>query len=98
MIRRPPRSTLFPYTTLFRSLDPVASRALEHRRAGHIGEERDELAAEARARGGVRQRLEVRAMAGSEHGVAHGAMDGHTAIYPGAERAATARTRARCAR
>src|SRR3712207_8929117 len=22
MIRRPPRSTLFPYTTLFRSLDP----------------------------------------------------------------------------
>src|ERR1039457_1117069 len=25
MIRRPPRSTLFPYTTLFRSQDPVAS-------------------------------------------------------------------------
>src|SRR2546422_7677715 len=25
MIRRPPRSTLFPYTTLFRSLDPGAS-------------------------------------------------------------------------
>src|SRR5687768_18054222 len=24
MIRRPPRSTLFPYTTLFRSRDPVA--------------------------------------------------------------------------
>src|SRR3712207_6989623 len=24
MIRRPPRSTLFPYTTLFRSLRPVA--------------------------------------------------------------------------
>src|SRR2546428_13611389 len=24
MIRRPPRSTLFPYTTLFRSLDPPA--------------------------------------------------------------------------
>src|SRR5689334_23747420 len=24
MLRRPPRSTLFPYTTLFRSLDPVA--------------------------------------------------------------------------
>src|SRR3712207_7803548 len=23
MIRRPPRSTLFPYTTLFRSVDPV---------------------------------------------------------------------------
>src|SRR5258706_10938696 len=26
MIRRPPRSTLFPYTTLFRSLGPVAVR------------------------------------------------------------------------
>src|SRR5260370_23196279 len=25
MIRRPPRSTLFPYTTLFRSLTPAAS-------------------------------------------------------------------------
>src|SRR3712207_8519294 len=27
MIRRPPRSTLFPYTTLFRSLDDVAQLA-----------------------------------------------------------------------
>src|SRR5256885_11590344 len=26
MIRRPPRSTLFPYTTLFRSLPPSAER------------------------------------------------------------------------
>src|SRR6202451_4771029 len=26
MIRRPPRSTLFPYTTLFRSLDTTAPR------------------------------------------------------------------------
>src|SRR5260370_6578472 len=26
MIRRPPRSTLFPYTTLFRSLEVVARR------------------------------------------------------------------------
>src|SRR5436853_7447286 len=26
MIRRPPRSTLFPYTTLFRSHDPAAGR------------------------------------------------------------------------
>src|SRR2546429_1915227 len=30
MIRRPPRSTLFPYTTLFRSLDGGASKASEH--------------------------------------------------------------------
>src|SRR2546427_12893371 len=32
MIRRPPRSTLFPYTTLFRSLqavDPLRERALD---------------------------------------------------------------------
>src|SRR5438034_2443806 len=28
MIRRPPRSTLFPYTTLFRSLSPDLSREL----------------------------------------------------------------------
>src|SRR2546427_11357001 len=28
MIRRPPRSTLFPYTTLFRSADAVAVRVL----------------------------------------------------------------------
>src|SRR3712207_7930149 len=27
MIRRPPRSTLFPYTTLFRSLDELWARA-----------------------------------------------------------------------
>src|SRR3712207_7650782 len=28
MIRRPPRSTLFPYTTLFRSASPTAIQAL----------------------------------------------------------------------
>src|SRR5260370_28763377 len=27
MIRRPPRSTLFPYTTLFRSAPPIATHA-----------------------------------------------------------------------
>src|SRR3712207_7426622 len=36
MIRRPPRSTLFPYTTLFRSIAPVeaANRALARARIG----------------------------------------------------------------
>src|SRR3712207_8307530 len=34
MIRRPPRSTLFPYTTLFRSRDLLVSRA--HRAAARI--------------------------------------------------------------
>src|SRR5256884_6461416 len=29
MIRRPPRSTLFPYTTLFRSLGPQKNLALQ---------------------------------------------------------------------
>src|SRR2546426_8457647 len=31
MIRRPPRSTLFPYTTLFRSCSPLASGSLTGR-------------------------------------------------------------------
>src|SRR5215216_168773 len=47
MIRRPPRSTLFPYTTLFRSGDvagPVPH--VDHGAAGlaHVHLERDELA------------------------------------------------------
>src|SRR3712207_9218409 len=33
MIRRPPRSTLFPYTTLFRSLDAEESRSPARGRA-----------------------------------------------------------------
>src|SRR5688572_32765566 len=39
MIRRPPRSTLFPYTTLFRSLRPPRDRPARHDgRAGrHVG-------------------------------------------------------------
>src|SRR3712207_7401164 len=35
MIRRPPRSTLFPYTTLFRSVRVVAGR-LEQRRHARV--------------------------------------------------------------
>ena len=35
MIRRPPRSTLFPYTTLFRSL-PLLLRSTGSRRAGSV--------------------------------------------------------------
>src|SRR3989442_4912162 len=34
MIRRPPRSTLFPYTTLFRSLDAPADRKGQSARRG----------------------------------------------------------------
>src|SRR3712207_7476814 len=37
MIRRPPRSTLFPYTTLFRSLADWLRGARVHRTAGTYG-------------------------------------------------------------
>src|SRR2546430_7380836 len=47
MIRRPPRSTLFPYTTLFRS-DPVARLDLELELAVRVEKEHLDLAAVAR--------------------------------------------------
>src|SRR2546425_8728868 len=51
MIRRPPRSTLFPYTTLFRSgRARVADRGVEHRGREHEGGERRELAGISRRR------------------------------------------------
>src|ERR1017187_10173563 len=37
MIRRPPRSTLFPYTTLFRSVHAVAAALGAHDHVAHIG-------------------------------------------------------------
>src|SRR3712207_8874174 len=45
MIRRPPRSTLFPYTTLFRSVDPRAhfAKRVDHRRSTLPGGERQPL-------------------------------------------------------
>src|SRR3712207_6944484 len=36
MIRRPPRSTLFPYTTLFRSRDPVVRDPARERRPARV--------------------------------------------------------------
>src|SRR3712207_8446732 len=64
MIRRPPRSTLFPYTTLFRSLgrdlevaDGPDGRE-EPRVSGHDGEEhKDEYRPRHRAQLGTRQQL-----------------------------------------
>src|SRR3989441_5013974 len=41
MIRRPPRSTLFPYTTLFRSLDTRRDRASDQAFRSLEGEEDD---------------------------------------------------------
>src|SRR3712207_8434805 len=40
MIRRPPRSTLFPYTTLFRSNELAVSVMTARRDAGSRGDER----------------------------------------------------------
>src|SRR5437879_9478356 len=36
MLRRPPRSTLFPYTTLFRSLTATEKRALQREGLTHV--------------------------------------------------------------
>src|SRR5256885_8073909 len=61
MIRRPPRSTLFPYTTLFRSLD-----ADQHHADAHACFERSVIngvrfAAQAGERGArVRERVDAR--------------------------------------
>src|SRR3712207_7889926 len=52
MIRRPPRSTLFPYTTLFRSGGGNVGR--RGRRRGSLGR------AEGRVRGRVRERVRGR--------------------------------------
>src|SRR2546430_12505950 len=59
MIRRPPRSTLFPYTTLFRSLG---------RRATLAGEDagRSDRAQSRRARTGRRQESRERANRGTD--------------------------------
>src|SRR2546428_4560947 len=56
MIRRPPRSTLFPYTTLFRSVvRPLhdADRGSEREQAVEIGEGAVQIGLEADADAGV---------------------------------------------
>src|SRR3712207_7002628 len=48
MIRRPPRSTLFPYTTLFRSVNTAfdtVSRAMVGRSMASLGRQSDKRAA-----------------------------------------------------
>src|SRR5438874_9014492 len=52
MIQRPPRSTLFPYTTLFRSLCTGRVRGLERRRDGDCGAGAGAAATAASAAGG----------------------------------------------
>src|SRR2546430_5364223 len=60
MIRRPPRSTLFPYTTLFRSLGAVTG--VESRAARHIviDPEGTACGAEGDAPGVLQHRIPVR--------------------------------------
>src|SRR2546425_412674 len=71
MIRRPPRSTLFPYTTLFRSEGaPAAGRRGERRHPGGQAPPRPRLRGGFRGRGGPerdRQRA-GRAARGAGHG------------------------------
>src|SRR3712207_8295589 len=57
MIRRPPRSTLFPYTTLFRSVDGAEDRV--GRRQLAVAPDQEELAA-----------VEALAAVGHRHGAA----------------------------
>src|SRR3712207_7877094 len=49
MIRRPPRSTLFPYTTLFRSQEPDAGRGEHEAGERGVDEHRPAAAGEAGA-------------------------------------------------
>src|SRR2546426_8549453 len=90
MIRRPPRSTLFPYTTLFRSQESgEVSDAAAPRRRNRLDEDQDRTAARDDGRFILR-----RAPAGVVHAESEGAMfvrqllavhfpaDGHLEVRP----------------
>src|SRR5256885_16603393 len=63
MIRRPPRSTLFPYTTLFRSVFDLVGQLLHHQAAAVEARQQVVLAGDAPALRGVGE-LEQRMSAG----------------------------------
>src|SRR5687768_18064683 len=69
MIRRPPRSTLFPYTTLFRSIEGSEFELLRH--GGRLLDITDQIAMEVHDRAGDRQwvtrRLEDAGFRSEEH-------------------------------
>src|SRR2546422_5453739 len=56
MIRRPPRSTLFPYTTLFRSMDAGLDR-----RCSSVGADRRSASGDRGSESAVRRRARQRA-------------------------------------
>src|SRR5258707_6098869 len=64
MIRRPPRSTLFPYTTLFRSRS--SPPLLHHHLPRHVGMHRAEIAVDAGLGEGEREFVVCIQPAGSE--------------------------------
>src|SRR3712207_7183458 len=64
MIRRPPRSTLFPYTTLFRSVADDAVDADDGEHQPDAREDREQQRVEARARDRPRDHLRERADVG----------------------------------
>src|SRR2546430_7572269 len=73
MIRRPPRSTLFPYTTLFRSEHQIGRR--------HIGRERidlDPVVAHALLGEGQPDDAEIDAVAVTVQHEGHGRSEEHT--------------------
>src|SRR5256885_51311 len=65
MIRRPPRSTLFPYTTLFRSRDVEALAALHHQ----IVDDRNREGLGAAGAGRERNRAVARRVVGRAGGI-----------------------------
>src|SRR5258708_8192162 len=71
MIRRPPRSTLFPYTTLFRSVigcDGVRARHLRAAAQGVVAEaERTSAAEHARGRQGLRSEEHTSELQSPDH-------------------------------
>src|SRR3712207_9456944 len=75
MIRRPPRSTLFPYTTLFRS-------ELERTLAGHLGEQDAAAAAQRVTAGSGRRRTRSAATSRSVFAGPTWAEDGIGSLAP----------------
>src|SRR5256885_12114541 len=79
MIRRPPRSTLFPYTTLFRSVPA---------RGGDVDEQVDLVAGGQCGRGNGFARCDLRRAAGRGR-IAHGGADHGPRVAWGGDRKST---------